>query len=61
VHEDVARLRLHGRHPDTAVAHDHGGHTVPRGTGEERISGDLGVIVRVRINKSRRQDESISV
>ena len=61
MHEDVARLRLHRRHTHAAVAHDHGGHAVPGGTGEERIPGDLGVIVRVRIDKPRRQDEPIGV
>ena len=61
MHEDVARLRLYWRHTGTAVAHHHGGHAVPWGTGEERIPGDLGVIVRVRINKTRCQDKPISV
>src|SRR4029434_4524936 len=60
-HEDVARLRLHGRYTHTAVAHHHGGHAVPRRTGEERIPGDLGVVVGVRIDKTRCQDEPISV
>src|SRR5712691_4643620 len=40
VHEDVARLRLHRRHTDTAIAHHYRGHAVPWGTGEERIPGD---------------------
>src|SRR5262245_3579262 len=61
VHEDVARLRLYGCHTDTAVAHHYGGHAVPWGTGEERIPGDLGVVVGVRIDKTWCQDEPVSV
>ena len=61
LHEDLARLRLHRRHAHAAVAHDHGGHAVPRRAGQERVPGDLGVVVRVRIDEARRQDEAVGV
>jgi hypothetical protein len=34
---------------------------VPGGTSEQRIPADLGVVVRVRIDKPRSQDETVGV
>ena len=61
LHEDLARLGLHGRHADAAVPHDHGGDAVPRRAGQQRIPGDLGVVVRVGIDEAGRQDEAVGV
>src|SRR5262249_46640464 len=61
VQEDVTHGWLDGRLAHAAVANDHGGHPVPGGTGEQRIPGDLGVVVRVRIDKSRCEDEPVGI
>ncbi len=61
LHQDLARLGLHRRHAHPAVAHDDGGHPVPRRAGDERVPGELGVVVRVGVHEARRQDEAVGV
>src|SRR5262249_51902634 len=47
----------HRSEADAAVAHDQGGHAVPARGGEDRIPGDLAVVVRVHIDPARRDEQ----
>ena len=61
LHQDLARRRLHRRHAHAAVAHDDGGHAVPRRAGDHRIPRDLRVVVRVRIDEAWCQHQAARV
>ena len=52
---------LHGREPDTAVAHHHRRHAVPAGGREQRIPGDLTVEVRVHVDETGRHERAVGV
>jgi len=59
--QGVAVLRPAGRKTDAAIAHQHGGHAVPRGGREAIVPGHLPVIVRVDIDESRRYRQAPGV
>ena len=58
---DLANLGLARRDADAAVAHHDRGHAVPRGAGEQRIPANLRVVVRMRIDEARRDDQFAGV
>ena len=47
-----------GREADAAVAHDHGGDAVPDRRREQRVPGDLAVVVRVHVDEAGRDGEA---
>ena len=47
-----------GGEPDAAVAHDHGGDAVPDRRREQRVPGDLAVVVRVHVDEAGRDREA---
>ena len=53
-HGDLAGLGQTWRDPDTTIAHDDAGDTVPRGRRYRPVPADLCVIVRVGIDEARR-------
>jgi hypothetical protein len=61
LHEDLARLGLHGSHAHAAVAHDHGRHAVPGRARDHRVPRDLGIVVCVGIDEPRRQHQAAGV
>jgi hypothetical protein len=60
-HRDLARLRPAWRDAHAAVAHHDRGHPVPRRRRHRAVPADLRVVVRVRIDEARRDDQAIRV
>ena len=56
--EPVVAVGGGGREPDAAVAHDHGGDAVPDRRREQRVPGDLAVVVRVHVDEAGRDGEA---
>src|SRR5439155_24554483 len=54
---DLTLGGLARRQADAAIAHEHGGHAVPRRAGDERVPADLRVVVRMRIDEDRRNNK----
>ena len=50
--EPVVAVGRGGCEPDAAVAHDHGGDAVPDRRREQRVPGDLAVVVRVHVDEA---------
>ena len=57
-HQPLLSIRCRRRKANAAVTHDHGGHAMPRGRRHFLIPGGLTVIVRVDIDKPRRDHAS---
>ena len=57
MHRGVAPGRGARRDADPAVAHHHGGHAVPRRRRDHRVPADLRIVVGVRIDESRGDDQ----
>src|SRR5262249_3324867 len=60
-HGAVAQFRLAGREPEPAVTNHDRGHAVPARQRAIGIPVDLCIVMRVQIDKPRRDDESVSV
>ena len=56
--EPVVAVGRGGREADAAVAHDHGGDAVPDRRREQRVPGDLAVVVRVDVDEAGRDREA---
>ena len=56
--EPVVAVGRGGREADAAVAHDHGGDAVPDRRREQRVPGDLAVVVRVHVDEPGRDHEA---
>src|SRR6185436_10757888 len=55
-HRDFARLGPAGGNAHTAVAHHYAGDTVPGRRGDRAVPADLGIVMRMRVDESRRND-----
>ena len=53
--------RAHRREADAAVAHDHRGDAVPARRREQRVPGDLAVVVGVDVDEARRDQQAVGV
>ena len=60
-HGHLARLGLARRDAHPAVAHDDAGDAVPRGRGDRAVPADLRVVVSMRVDEARSDDEAIGV
>src|SRR5262249_17346098 len=60
-HENVPEFRSDRRHPNSTVAHDYSGDTVPGRAGDQWIPGHLSVVMRMWVNKSGREHEPVGV
>src|SRR5271167_1712481 len=49
------------REPDAAISHHHRGHSVPAGRRQPGIPYRLGIIVRMNVDETRRNEKSTSV
>ena len=56
--EPVVTVGRGGREADAAVTHDHGGDAVPDRRGEQRVPGDLPVVVGVDVDEAGRDREA---
>ena len=56
--EPVVPVGPHRREADAAVAHDHGRDAVPRRRREQRVPGDLAVVVRVHVDPARGDEQA---
>ena len=56
--EPVVAVGRGGREADAAVAHDHGGDAVPDRRREQRVPGDLPVVVGVHVDEAGRDREA---
>ncbi len=56
-----SRLGPHRREADPAVAHHDGGHAVPGRRGEQRVPGDLPVVVGVDVDEAGRHQQAFGV
>ena len=54
---DFAIIGLAGCHTDAAISHHDAGHAVPGGAADHRIPADLRIVMGVRIDESRRDDQ----
>ncbi len=59
--EPVVAVGLHRGEADAAVAHDHRGDALPRGRGQQRVPGDLAVVVGVDVDPARRDQQTVGV
>ena len=55
--QPVVTVGLHRREPDATVAHDHGRDALPRGRGQQRVPGDLTVVVGVDVDPAGRDQQ----
>src|SRR5713101_2138713 len=58
---DLTHCGLARRNTDTAIAHYDSSDSVPGGATDERVPADLGVVMGMRIDKTRSDDQSGSV
>ena len=60
-HDNIAGFGSNRRNTHPAVAHHHRGNAVPGGAGHQRVPGDLGIVVGMRINKPRSQHQAVGI
>ncbi len=58
---DFARFRFARRHADAAVAHHDRGDAVPRSAADKRIPADLRIVMGMRIDEARADDQVGSI
>ena len=58
--QPLLRARAHRREADAAVAGDDGGDAVPRRRLDDRVPGDLAVVVRVEVDEAGRDEHARS-
>jgi hypothetical protein len=59
--QPVLAARPHWREADATVAHHHGGDAVPARRREQRVPGDLAVVVRVEVDEPGRDQQAVGV
>ena len=59
--DNLFLLRATRRNTHPAVAHQDAGHPVPARTGEQRVPGDLRVVMSMNIDKTRRDHAAVGV
>ena len=59
--QPILTARPHRREADPAIAHDHCGHAMPARWGKLLVPGRLTVIMRVHIDKARRDKQAAGV